>query len=57
MADGGPGFDPALIEPDSLGLAGLRERIESLGGQFTLESTSKGTRVKLCLNKNELEHA
>ncbi|MBS3647593.1 sensor histidine kinase [Pseudaminobacter sp. 19-2017] len=57
VADGGPGFDPASIKPDSLGLAGLRERIESLGGQFTLESTPKGTRVKLCLNKNQMEHA
>jgi signal transduction histidine kinase len=57
VTDGGPGFDAASIGPESLGLAGLRERIESLGGQFTLESTPKGTRVKLCLDMNEMEQA
>jgi signal transduction histidine kinase len=28
----GPGFDPADIDARGLGLAGLRERVESIGG-------------------------
>lgn len=30
VGDSGPGFDPAEIKPSSLGLSGLRERVESL---------------------------
>jgi signal transduction histidine kinase len=48
VSDGGPGFDDrATLEgEDHLGLMGMRERVESLGGTFTLRSApSRGTRV------------
>ena len=41
VLDSGIGFDLALVECEScsLGLAGLRERIESVGGMFSIVST------------------
>jgi signal transduction histidine kinase len=38
IRDGGPGFDPSAVAGDHLGLAGMRERVESLGGRLTVES-------------------
>ncbi|WP_309083768.1 sensor histidine kinase [Chelativorans sp.] len=58
VSDGGPGFHPDLIRPESIGLAGLRERVESLGGRFFVESApGRGTRVRMSLNVEEMEHA
>ncbi|WP_245440878.1 sensor histidine kinase [Mesorhizobium sanjuanii] len=51
VSDGGPGFDPASSE--GLGLAGLRERIESIGGRFEASSSSKGTRLTVTLSIEE----
>ena len=48
IADAGPGFDPAMQNGtgDHLGLTGMRERAESLGGRFHIESSLEGgTRV------------
>jgi signal transduction histidine kinase len=48
VEDGGAGFDVelALTARASTGLAGMRERAELLGGEFTLESKpGQGTRV------------
>jgi two-component system sensor histidine kinase DegS len=50
ITDDGKGFDPEAVSLDpsrkSYGLAGMRERVESLGGQLTLESEAgRGTRV------------
>ena len=48
VSDNGSGFDPSMIVTSSsgLGLSGLRERIESIGGQFELRSTmGEGTRL------------
>ena len=48
VSDAGPGFDPAKLngEGDHLGLTGMRERAESLGGRFHVESRPDGgTRV------------
>ena len=47
VADAGPGFDTtAAVGVDHLGLTGMRERVESLGGVFTIESApGQGTRV------------
>ncbi|MBI4760173.1 MAG: sensor histidine kinase [Chloroflexota bacterium] len=48
MIDQGPGFDVEAIavEDEYLGLAGIRERVESLGGSFLLQSQpGKGTRI------------
>jgi signal transduction histidine kinase len=46
IVDGGPGFDPAetVAEPGKrrgLGLRGMRERVEMLGGTLTVESSPK----------------
>jgi signal transduction histidine kinase len=52
VSDGGPGFDVnQQIDWDvHLGLAGMRERVESLGGLFQIESgKNKGTKVTAAL--------
>lgn len=51
VIDGGPGFDPASSE--GLGLAGLRERIESIGGHFETSSGATGTRLTITLSLEE----
>jgi signal transduction histidine kinase len=48
VSDQGPGFDPGqtLAWGEHLGLIGMRERVESLGGLFRIESEAgRGTRV------------
>lgn len=48
IIDRGPGFDPAQQNGtgDHLGLTGMRERAESLGGRFQVKSSTQGgTRV------------
>lgn len=47
IEDDGPGFDPAIAPTgDHLGLLGMRERVEILGGEFQIVSSPKtGTRV------------
>jgi signal transduction histidine kinase len=57
VTDRGPGFDPSATRPQGLGLAGLRERIESLGGTFSITTSPQGTTVCMSLNLNEMEHA
>jgi signal transduction histidine kinase len=54
VADSGPGFDPGDVQPTSLGLAGLRERIESLGGTFDVSSSPPGTVVRMSLSTEEI---
>ena len=51
VSDSGPGFDPAQKAAEGhLGLAGMRERAELLGGRFELESVpGVGTRVRASL--------
>ena len=50
VSDHGPGFDPGNRSDKGLGLAGLRERVESIGGEFLLHSEpGEGTRVTCCL--------
>jgi signal transduction histidine kinase len=48
VADGGPGFDPAgLAESSGLGLPGMREQAELLGGGFEVRSApGQGTAVR-----------
>jgi signal transduction histidine kinase len=55
VEDNGVGFKLASITSvEHLGLFGMRERIEMLGGEFTLESTiGKGTTVKVEIKLND----
>ena len=48
VSDRGPGFQPELVsgQEGHLGLSGMRERVESLGGVFRIESrVGEGTKV------------
>ena len=52
VCDEGPGFDATLTadEDNHLGLLGMRERVESLGGLFNIESApGRGTTVRAWL--------
>ncbi len=50
VSDEGPGFDLAAARPGSLGLAGLRDRIESIGGTFEVVTSSDGTLLRMVLS-------
>lgn len=59
VSDAGPGFDPEQrpVSSDHLGLVGMRERIESLGGEFKLGSApGEGTRVTARLSLDNVEN-
>ena len=51
IRDDGLGFDPSQIRADEehhFGLVGMRERVQSVGGRFHLESAvGRGTRVRI----------
>jgi signal transduction histidine kinase len=52
ISDAGAGFMPtaSLDHSEGLGLIGMRERVESVGGNFTIESKlGVGTKVKIIL--------
>jgi signal transduction histidine kinase len=51
VTDDGRGFAPAAaVRPDAHGLASMRERVEALGGTFSLSSHPQaGTRVEVAL--------
>jgi signal transduction histidine kinase len=55
VSDAGSGFDVDSIRDEGLGLAGLRERVESLGGDFNAESSASGTRLIMTLLCGEEE--
>ncbi|MEX2163563.1 MAG: sensor histidine kinase [Sulfuricaulis sp.] len=57
VADGGKGFDPRIAVADGhLGLAGMRERVEILGGSFSVQSTpGQGTVIRASLPVAPLE--
>jgi signal transduction histidine kinase len=47
ISDNGAGFDPRAVDGDHLGLAGMRERAEILGGFFEMESApGRGTVIR-----------
>lgn len=51
VQDSGPGFDLTEVNSSQLGLAGLRERIESIGGSFSIHSSvEKGTVLMACFH-------
>jgi signal transduction histidine kinase len=46
IEDDGRGFDPELGDPDGIGLVGMRERAELLGGRLRIESSpGSGTTI------------
>lgn len=47
ISDNGPGFDPgSALDSSQLGLTGMRERIEILGGEFSIRSDhGRGTTI------------
>jgi signal transduction histidine kinase len=50
IADTGPGFDQAIEQEGHLGLVGMKERIEILGGIYNVRSEKgKGTTIYACL--------
>jgi signal transduction histidine kinase len=56
IQDQGCGFDPRedFHPPRGWGLAGMRERVEAVGGQLNLESgTDRGTRVEVTIPLNK----
>ncbi|MEW6092724.1 MAG: sensor histidine kinase [Chloroflexota bacterium] len=53
ITDSGKGFDPkqTFPPPRGWGIAGMRERVEAVGGQLTIESApGKGTAVKVVVH-------
>jgi signal transduction histidine kinase/DNA-binding LacI/PurR family transcriptional regulator len=49
VADDGAGFDPGRPYPGHLGLAGMRERTQRLGGRFAVDASAAGTTVRAVL--------
>jgi NarL family two-component system sensor histidine kinase LiaS len=46
IADNGRGFEPAIVSTNSLGLAGMKQRLAEVNGALTIESTlAVGTKV------------
>lgn len=54
VRDRGNGFDPTEVRPASLGLVGLRERIDSLGGFFDVKTGEGGTTVTMIFEPMEV---
>ncbi|MGO6719928.1 sensor histidine kinase [Rhizobium ruizarguesonis] len=54
VSDRGDGFDPTEVRPTSLGLVGLRERIDSLGGSFEVKTGEGGTTVTMIFEPMEV---
>ncbi|MCJ7518505.1 MAG: sensor histidine kinase, partial [Anaerolineaceae bacterium] len=51
--DNGKGFDPQEPDKEHLGIRGMRERVEILGGTLVIESAKKlGTEIKVTLKRN-----
>jgi signal transduction histidine kinase len=48
VEDDGKGFGPANGQPhkSGVGIAGMRERVRELGGEFRISSTAQGTKVE-----------
>jgi signal transduction histidine kinase len=54
VRDRGPGFDARAVRPDALGLAGMRERAELLGGSWEIMARAGGgTCIRLTLPLHE----
>lgn len=52
IKDDGSGFEQAELDRDHLGVRGMRERVEILGGKFDIHSVKgQGTEVKVIFNR------
>src|SRR5262249_5072872 len=49
VADDGAGFDPDGLYPGHLGLTGMRERTQRLGGWFAVDSSPAGATCRAAL--------
>ncbi len=50
IKDNGKGFNPEKVKKEQLGIRGMRERIEMLGGAFVVQSAEKtGTEIAISL--------
>ncbi len=55
VADDGQGFDPERVSGGGMGLNSMRERVERLGGAFSIRSdAAAGTTVTVRLNLNQI---
>jgi signal transduction histidine kinase len=61
ISDNGIGFDPVMIEKKArpgLGLLGIRERLNALGGKLRIQSAEgRGTRLEITAPLPQVEHA
>lgn len=57
VRDQGTGFDPRNVKTKGLGLTGLCERVESLGGRFQIVSGNSGTTLTMSLKLCRTETA
>jgi signal transduction histidine kinase len=61
ITDDGEGFDPGSVQErgsEGMGLRGIRERIEIIGGRLDIQSSRQnGTRVQIELNTKEFTYA
>jgi signal transduction histidine kinase len=57
VSDLGPGIDSNGMNREGLGLTGLKERVESLGGRFEISTSTAGTRLTMSLKICEMEAA
>jgi signal transduction histidine kinase len=46
IADDGQGFDPENVSSDGVGLAGMRERMQTCGGALKIVSAASGTVIE-----------
>ncbi|MBL4633979.1 MAG: hypothetical protein JKY56_08905 [Kofleriaceae bacterium] len=54
--DEGIGFDVAAVRTGTWGLMGLSERVDTLSGHLTIESTSEGTTICACIPVKDSEN-
>ena len=53
IRDNGKGFVPQEAGKEHLGIRGMRERVEMLGGRLEITSTvKKGTEIRVILKRN-----
>lgn len=54
VSDGGCGFDVSRVPMERIGLSALKERIESLGGTFSIDTSANGTALTMTLLTSEV---